>query len=305
MFSFCRSKNQPSETSEVVIKAQPEHENGLTRQDTLHTHGIRTQADGPVPAERALLKLEQGNSRYVKGEPQQRSFDADARRALAQHGQNPFATIVGCADSRCPLEILFDAQPGDIFVLRNAGNTCTHAEGSLVGSVEYSVGHLGTSLVLVLGHTRCGAIAGATATALSKTDKSQRDDAQSSSTLDKLLAGLGPVALQAASELPAGSTVEEVAAHAVKVNVFHTIEKLLTYSKPLREKVRQGDVVVQGAIYDIVSGRVEFLGACPRQALVLDMDAAMIARALPNETTMEKSKSEECEESAAANVGGA
>merc|ERR1712107_962733 len=130
------------------------------------------------PAEKALQKLEQGNSRYVDGNPQQRSFDADARQALAQHGQNPFATIIGCADSRCPLEILFDVQPGDIFVLRNAGNTCTQAEGSMVGSVEYSVGHLHTKLVLVLGHTRCGAIAGATQAALSSKSKPPSNEPQ-------------------------------------------------------------------------------------------------------------------------------
>eukprot|EP00930_Biecheleria_cincta_P017367 TRINITY_DN1382_c0_g1_i5.p1 TRINITY_DN1382_c0_g1~~TRINITY_DN1382_c0_g1_i5.p1 ORF type:complete len:305 (+),score=73.32 TRINITY_DN1382_c0_g1_i5:109-1023(+) len=304
MFSFCSSKTQAGEPSEYVLQSQPGQENGLDRQETMHTHGVRTQADGSVPAEKALQKLEQGNSRYVEGKPQQRSFDADAREALAQHGQNPFATIVGCADSRCPLEILFDAQPGDIFVLRNAGNTCTHAEGSMVGSVEYSVCHLHTNLILVLGHTCCGAIAGATATALSKTDKSQ-NDAQPSSTLDKLLAGLGPVALQAASELPAGSTVEEVAAHAVKVNVFHTIEKLLTYSKPLREKVRQGEVVVQGAIYDIVSGKVEFLGACPRQVLVLDMDAALVVHAPTIEASAEESKLAQDKEPASAKIGGA
>merc|ERR1712176_1666462 len=218
------------------------------------------------------MGLKEGNLRYVEGRPLDRSFGADARQALAEYGQNPFATIIGCADSRCPLEILFDVQPGDIFVLRNAGNTCTHAEGSLVGSVEYSVGHLHTNLVLVLGHTRCGAIAGATSTAMSAKSNPRSDDAPSS-TLDKLLRGLGPVALQAAAELPADATVDEVAAHAVKVNVFHTIEKLLTYSKPLREKVTQGDVVVQGAIYDIVSGKVKFLGPSPRQSLVLDSEA--------------------------------
>merc|ERR1711972_1303186 len=203
----------------------------MNRQESPHTHGIRTQADASVPAEEALGMLKEGNLRYVEGRPLERSFDANARRALAEYGQNPFATIIGCADSRCPLEILFDVQPGDIFVLRNAGNTCTHAEGSMVGSVEYSVGHLHTKLVLVLGHTRCGAIAGATQAALSAKSEAS-NDAQSS-----------------------------------------IIEKLLTYSEPLREKVEQGDVVVQGAIYDIVSGKVKFLGPSPRQSLVLDNEA--------------------------------
>merc|ERR1712039_666068 len=114
-------------------------------------------------------------------------------------------------------------------------------------------------------------------------------------TLDKLLRGLGPVALQAAAELPANATVDEVAAHAVKVNVFHTIEKLLTYSKPLREKVIQGEVAVQGAIYDIVSGKVEVLGPCPRQALVLDMDTGLVSHVEPHGSAIVKN----------ANVGGA
>jgi len=318
MFFCCSSNTPPEQGSEYVVETavkqlskqavseqkDPEQEDDFTRQLSSHTHGIRTQADGFVPTEKALQKLRQGNFRYVEGKPQQRSFDADARQALAQHGQNPFATIIGCADSRCPLEILFDVQPGDIFVLRNAGNTCTHAEGSMVGSVEYSVGHLHTKLVMVLGHTRCGAIAGATATALSKAGKPSNDP-KSSNTLDTLLAGLGPVALQAASELPSGSTVEEVAAHAVKVNVFHTIEKLLTYSKPLREKVRQGDVLIQGGIYDIVSGKVEFLGACPRQALVLDMDAALDVPVPPVEALAKEGKPEQGKEDAAAKLAGA
>merc|ERR1712050_599342 len=102
---------------------------------------------------------------------------------------------------RCPLEILFDCQPGDLFVLRNAGNTCTHAEGSMVGSVEYSVGALGTNLILVLGHTKCGAIAGATKTMISNRGCSTTPK---SSTLDILLQDLGPVAMQAESELGAG-----------------------------------------------------------------------------------------------------
>merc|ERR1712151_111751 len=142
------------------------------------------------------MGLKESNAGYVEGKPLERTFDADNRQALAQYGQNPFATIIGCADSRCPIEILFDVQPGDIFVLRNAGNTCTHAEGSMVGSVEYSVGHLHTNLVLVLGHTRCGAIAGATSTAMSVKSKPKKDDAHAS-TLDKLLRGLRPMALQA------------------------------------------------------------------------------------------------------------
>jgi len=152
--------------------------------------------------------------------------------------------------------ILFDCQPGDLFVLRNAGNTCTHAEGSMVGSVEYCVSALGTNLILVLGHTKCGAIAGATKTMISNRGKA---DSKPSSTLDTLLQALGPIAAQAESELGPDASVDEIAEHAVKVNIYHTMEKLLNYSETVRQKVKCGDVQLQGGIYDIVSGRVEFL----------------------------------------------
>merc|ERR1711971_321867 len=111
------------------------------------------------------------------------------------------------------------------------------------------------------GHTKCGAIAGATKTMMNNKGKSENSSRRS--TLDILLKDLGPVAMQAEYELKemrSGASVEEVAEHAVKVNVYNTMEKLLTYSEIVREKVRNGDVQIHGAIYDIESGRVEFLG---------------------------------------------
>ena len=131
----------------------------------------------------------------------------------------------------------------------------------MFGSMEYAIGPLKTKLVLVLGHTKCGAIAGATQAAITSATTGQSKRSQEGkSTLEMLLSALGPVAMQAKSELPSGASVEEIAAHAIKVNVFHTMEMLLTFSEPLRKMVREGGVQVHGAIYDIVSGKVEFLG---------------------------------------------
>jgi len=237
---------------------------------------VRTACDDHVPAVKALEKLKAGNERFVTGAPSVTSFDAAHREALAAHGQNPYAAVIGCADSRCPLEILFDCKPGDLFVLRNAGNTCTHAEGSMVGSLEYSVSALGTNLILVLGHTKCGAIAGAAKTMLSNKGKVSTDQ---SSALNILLNDLGPVAMQAESELPSGASLDEIADHAVKVNVYHTMEKLLSYSGIVRKKVQSGEVELQGAIYDIVSGRVEFIGQCPRLPLLLGSHSTLVPRA--------------------------
>ena len=129
-------------------------------------HGVRTAADAPVSAEEALNMLKAGNERFAVGSPWTKQAGVKMREALVTHGQAPHTAIMGCADSRVPVDTVFDAMPGDLFVLRNAGNTCTHAEGSMVGSLEFCCGKLGSKLILVLGHTKCGAIAGATQTYL-------------------------------------------------------------------------------------------------------------------------------------------
>ena len=108
---------------------------------------VRTTTDGPMPPKEALQILKDGNKRFVTGEALSGNVTNGMRRALVKEGQAPLAAIIGCADSRAPLETVFDAMPGDIFVLRNAGNTCTHAEGSMVGSLEFCVGALGTKIL--------------------------------------------------------------------------------------------------------------------------------------------------------------
>ena len=108
---------------------------------------VRTTTDGPMPSVEALQILKDGNKRFVTGETLAGNVTNGMRKALVKEGQAPLAAIVGCADSRAPLETVFDAMPGDIFVLRNAGNTCTHAEGSVVGSLEFCIGALGTKIL--------------------------------------------------------------------------------------------------------------------------------------------------------------
>merc|ERR1719346_721504 len=137
--------------------------------DKIHAtakHFVRTAGDEPVKALDALQALALGNDRFRKGEPIRRVVPSSRRQVLVDEGQAPLAAVVGCADSRCPVETLFDSMPGDLFVLRNAGNTCTHAEGSIAGSLEFCVGALKTNLIVILGHTKCGAVVGATKTYL-------------------------------------------------------------------------------------------------------------------------------------------
>ncbi|CAJ1363223.1 unnamed protein product, partial [Effrenium voratum] len=233
---------------------------------------VRTTSDGPLPPQQALKLLKQGNSRYASGKMLGSCTSENARKALVEQGQAPHTAIIGCADSRAPLEVVFDAMPGDIFVLRNAGNTCTHAEGSMVGSLEFCTGALGSRLIVVLGHTKCGAINGATKAFF---DGKKAPPAATSSALQGLLQDLGGVAEQAAADMGPNAGQDVVAAHAVKVNVFHTIDFLLKFSESIREKVKSGQVEIHGGVYQLDSGKVEFLGRSPRQAELLDLKVGL------------------------------
>ncbi|CAJ1351961.1 unnamed protein product [Effrenium voratum] len=227
---------------------------------------VRTTADGPLPPKDALKLLKEGNDRFASGKMLGACTDASMRKALVEQGQAPHTAIIGCADSRAPLEAVFDAMPGDIFVLRNAGNTCTHSEGSMVGSLEFCTGALGSRLIVVLGHTKCGAINGATKAFF---DGKTAPPAATSSALQGLLQDLGSVAEQAAHDMGPHAEQDAVAAHAVKVNVFHTIDFLLKFSESIREKVKSGQVEIQGAVYQLDTGRVDFMGRSPRQQELL------------------------------------
>lgn len=228
---------------------------------------VRVASSDPVPPAEALQALKDGNARYVASQTP-KVVQQGLRQELSDNGQLPMVAVVGCADSRCPPEVLFDQLAGDVFVLRNAGNTVTQNEGSVVASLEYCIGPLKTQLVLVLGHTKCGAIKGATS--MVGEDGKIAKPSQNAGVLEKYLIALAPTAKQAKAELKPGATADEIAAHAVKVNVFHTVDRILEYSEPFRKAVSAGVVEVHGAVYDIDTGKVEFLGESPRQALILD-----------------------------------
>ena len=160
-----------------------------------------------------VLFFQEGNERFATGALTAGTTSQEMRKALVKYNQAPHSAIIGCADSRVPVDTVFDAMPGELFVLRNAGNTCTHAEGSMVGSLEFCTGKLGSRLILVLGHTNCGAIAGATATHQAGSGKAP------SCALEGLLQGLSNVAQEAIDDLGPGVSQEKLVSHAVKLNV--------------------------------------------------------------------------------------
>lgn len=230
--------------------------------------GVRTTLDSPLNPQEALAELRKGNKRFLSGEMYHGTFTDSIRKSLAADGQSPMAAVIGCSDSRVPVEVIFDAQPGDLFILRNAGNTCMCAEGSIVGSTEYCIGHLRTPLILVMGHTQCGALGSATQLACRPCldpDEivSQPSEASTHTMLQSLLTSLESPVKEAAQMLPQTASLDEIAALAIRCNVFHTMKSILKYSDLLKDRLTEGSVQIHGAIYDITSGMVEFLGPLP------------------------------------------
>lgn len=261
----------PSSDGDIVVPSlpcysAPDSPKNLFPKSRTSINGVRTTLDSALNAQEALEELSKGNQRFLSGDKYHGAVTDKIRKSLATDGQSPMAAIIGCADSRVPVEIVFDAQPGDLFVLRNAGNTCMCAEGSIVGSVEYCIGHLRTPLILVMGHTKCGALAGATQMACRPDPRSNTNDSESASSgsskqtmLQCLLTSLEPPVKEAVQMLPPTASLDEVAAVAIRCNVFHTIKSILKYSDMVADRVNDGSVQIHGAIYDITTGKVQFL----------------------------------------------
>ena len=196
--------------------------------------------------EALLQRLAEGNARFVSGD---RRLDdlLDQRDAVAT-GQAPFAVILGCADSRVPAEIVFDQGLGDLFVVRVAGHVVASCQ---IGSVEYAVEQLGTRLVVVLGHTGCGAVA-ATLEALGSPDS----DASRGicSIVERITPAVVPLL-----DSPLAQDPDGLAREAVRANVRLAVRTLTADSEALARAVAEGNLAIVGAEYDLASGRVTFL----------------------------------------------
>ena len=203
------------------------------------TCGIGVGASAPAPAE-SVARLKAGNARFVAEPTDRPVFDVPARSALTQ-GQHPFATIVSCADSRVPPEIVFRAVPGDLFVVRAAGHV---ADQAVLASVEYAAEHLHVPLVVVMGHEMCGAVKAAVETPATKS---------LGPNLDYLLKAIRPAVARTAGVPPATRLRA-----AILENVEETINDLVTRSPLLRRMTQGGEVALVGAYYELATGRVHF-----------------------------------------------
>lgn len=207
--------------------------------DAAHGTGPRRL---PVPADEAMRRLIAGNERFLAGEGRFTGMRQDMLADLAK-GQQPYATILGCSDSRVPPEMIFDALLGDLFVVRVAGNVLS---SEVAGSLQYAGVHLETLLFVVLGHQGCGAVQAA----LESRNQDVRHRSRIQALVDNILPGLESVDLHLSPELQL--------ARAVEANVRWSV-RLIHESLEGQARAREGRMKLVGAIYDIELGRVQFL----------------------------------------------
>lgn len=199
-------------------------------------------AVGPaVTADWALQRLKQGNARFVQGKSRFPTVRKEILAELAK-GQRPYATIIGCSDSRVPPEMVFDAGFGALFIVRVAGNVISP---EVMGTLQYAVLHLRTPLFVVLGHEGCGAIQAA----LDRKDRADPDRG-----IELLMKRISP----ALAGLPAGLKGNARVMAAVEANVRWSIQQLRDTPEG-QARMKEGVFQLVGAVYELKTGRVRFL----------------------------------------------
>jgi len=196
----------------------------------------------------ALIRLQEGNKRFVDGVPINTGQQSALRRAALVNGQAPFATILGCSDSRVPAEFVFDQDIGDLFVIRIAGNVVA---ASQIGSIEFAYEAFGTPLVVVMGHTQCGAI---TATI----NELQRPAETRSKHLQSIVNRIRPCIAELV-ETDLKNDPKRLAAAAGRANVRASVGHLLHSSTLIEQALAEGKLHIVGAEYDLETGIVHFL----------------------------------------------
>lgn len=202
-----------------------------------------------VGAADALKRLKDGNERFVRNA---RTHPLTTRPADVADGQQPFAIILGCSDSRVPAEIVFDQNLGDLFVIRVAGNI---VQPSQIGSVEFAAARFVTRLVVVLGHSRCGAIE-ETLNVLDQPDSPMSRNIRS--IVDFIRPSIEPLLNDSA-----GASREAVVEKAVRANVRASAEQLRHGSALIEQLERDDGLVIVGAEYSLETGIVDFFDGIP------------------------------------------
>lgn len=213
-----------------------------------------TAAERPITTSNdAIASLKAGNERFASGVPRHPHEDAARRLETARNGQHPFAAVVGCSDSRVPVEIVLDQGLGDLFVIRIAGNVIATDE---TGSIEYVVEHLGIPLVVVLGHADCGAVTAVVEGSIEH------------GSIPDLVSHIAP-AVEKVRRAHPNMAKKGIIPLAIEQNVWHSIEDLVQHSEEVRDRIARGSLEVVGAVYDVSTAKVTWLGRHPDEHRLL------------------------------------
>ncbi len=207
-----------------------------------------------IAAEQALSRLIDGNTRFADGNPRLARGATPLDPDRYSGPQKPFAVIVSCSDSRVPPEILFDQGIGDLFVVRSAGHVVDSIQ---LGSVEFGVDVLGTRLVVVLGHSECGAV-------LSTLESLRNGAAPASTHLGAIIDAVAPAVEPLLRRH--GDDIAACTANAIHANVEATLDRLARDSDVIGERLADGRIALVGAEYQLNTGRVEFFSAASGRA---------------------------------------
>jgi carbonic anhydrase len=198
-------------------------------------------------ARQALERLREGNRRFVADARISDAFVSRSRRAELTDSQEPFAIVLGCSDSRVPAEIVFDQGLGDLFVIRVAGNIVAPSQ---VGSVEFAAARFGTRLVVVLGHSRCGAI-------VATLEELRRPGENQSRNLRAIVDRVRP-SIEALLEIGEHQDETALVKRSVRANIRASVNHLRHGSEVLEQLIRNEGLLVVGAEYSLETGEVEF-----------------------------------------------
>lgn len=208
-----------------------------------------------ISALKALDRLREGNSRFVANVRGRSAYTSPTRRHELVTGQEPFAVILGCSDSRVPAEIVFDQGLGDLFVIRVAGNIVAPSH---VGSVEFAVERFGTRLVVVMGHSTCGAV-------VATLEELERPTESRSPNLRSIVDRIRP-AVEGLLETDLRHTPEALLHHAVRANIRASVDHLQNGSQIIEHLIVSERLLIVGAEYSLETGVVDFFDSVPEQA---------------------------------------
>jgi carbonic anhydrase len=206
------------------------------------SNALTQKQQAAITPAKALSMLKQGNQRFVRGDMTNTDYVAQVKQT--SDGQFPFGSIVSCLDSRIPPALVFDRGIGDLFVARIAGN---FVNDDILGSLEFAAKLAGSKIIVIMGHTECGAVMGAC-------------DGAQLGLLTATLANINPaVQAQAGNYSPANSSNDKFVDAVAEENVRLNMKKLRDRSVVLREMIDQGEISLVGAMYDVGTGKVRFL----------------------------------------------